>query len=516
MHNSYFFLKHLSHELNQKLQGYSVVSCFSQSKDELIIEFNNNSSSFFIKAHLQSDFCCLSFPSAFSRARKNSVDLFQEVVLKRVETVRQFDNERSFLIELTDGLGLLFKMYGNRSNIILFQDGVVLGIFRNHLVADLEIQLNTLDRSLDWNFDYFKKNEFDIRKAFFTISNDSWEYLESQGWETLDIEMKWNLLHKFRNQLMKGEFFLIRKDGRISLSLFETDEVIRKHLNSIDALNDFFLLKMQTGSMDDEKQSALRIILEKEKQTARYIAKNKALLHSLETDQQYQLWADLIMANLHLVGKGMEKVSLDNYHAPGQSVEIKLKKDLTPLKNAEAYYRKAKNQQVEITKLSEGIQQKEKTLAELQKMKAALANTEDGAVVKKLLKRSGIKSESEKESIRLPYKEVEFKSFVIRIGKNADDNDELTLKYSYKEDLWLHAKDVSGSHVVIKHQAGKNFPKDVIERAAELAAFHSKRKGESLCPVAVTSKKFVRKRKGDPAGMVVVEKEKVIMVEPKQ
>src|SRR5690349_120646 len=220
MHNSYFFLKHLSHELHQKLQGYSVVSCFSQSKDELIIEFNNSSSSFFIKAHLQSDFCCLSFPSTFSRARKNSVDLFQEVVLKRVKAVRQFDNERSFLIELTDGLGLLFKMHGNRSNIVLFQNGVVLGIFRNHLVADLEI-----------NFDYFKKNEYDIRKAFFTISNDSWEYLESQGWETLDIEMKWNLLHKFRNQLMKGEFFLIRKDGRISLSLFETDEVIRKHLN---------------------------------------------------------------------------------------------------------------------------------------------------------------------------------------------------------------------------------------------------------------------------------------------
>jgi predicted ribosome quality control (RQC) complex YloA/Tae2 family protein len=91
----------------------------------------------------------------------------------------------------------------------------------------------------------------------------------------------------------------------------------------------------------------------------------------------------------------------------------------------------------------------------------------------------------------------------------------LTLKLSHKDDLWLHAKDVSGSHVIIKYQSGKNFPKDVIERAAQLAAYNSKRKNESLCPVMVTAKKYVRKRKGDPAGAVVVEREEVIMVEPK-
>jgi predicted ribosome quality control (RQC) complex YloA/Tae2 family protein len=90
----------------------------------------------------------------------------------------------------------------------------------------------------------------------------------------------------------------------------------------------------------------------------------------------------------------------------------------------------------------------------------------------------------------------------------------LTQKYSFKDDLWLHAKDVAGSHVLIKYQSGKNFPKEVIERAAQLAAWNSKRKNENLCPVAFTFKKFVRKRKGDPAGTVVVEREEVILVEP--
>jgi predicted ribosome quality control (RQC) complex YloA/Tae2 family protein len=102
------------------------------------------------------------------------------------------------------------------------------------------------------------------------------------------------------------------------------------------------------------------------------------------------------------------------------------------------------------------------------------------------------------------------------VGRNAENNDKLTLKHAHKEDLWLHAKDVAGSHVVIKHQSGKQFPKEVIHRAAELAAFNSKRRTDSLCPVICTPKKYVRKRKGDPPGTVVVEREKVIMVEPKK
>ena len=114
----------------------------------------------------------------------------------------------------------------------------------------------------------------------------------------------------------------------------------------------------------------------------------------------------------------------------------------------------------------------------------------------------------------LPYHQFEFRNFRILVGKNAVANDMLTLKFSHKEDLWLHAKDVSGSHVLIKHQSGKNFPRDVIEYAASLAAYNSKRKTESLCPVIVTPKKFVRKRKGDPPGAVVVEREEVVMVEP--
>jgi len=509
MHNNFFFLRQLSEELNKALQGYTIVSCFSQDKDELVIEFNNRAKSFFIKACLQPDFCCLAFPTQFNRARKNSVDLFPKIILKEVKSIRQFRNERSFGLELSDGFLLLFKMHGNRANVILFQNESAISIFRNHLKTDLNLTVQSLDREMDWTYDYFKKHRSGLKNAFFTLGSDQWEYLEQQGLQSYREEEQWEVLQKFYKQLNSKEFYIVRKNGNIALSLFPTGDVLEKYSSPIQALNNLFLLKMKAGSVDGKRQEALKVIHEKEKQSIRYINKNKTLLQSLLSGQQYQLWAEVIMANLHQIKKGEEKVILDNYFNPGERIEIKLKKDLSPQKNAEAYYRKAKNQKIEIEKLNESIRQKEGTLMELQSLKLEIEKagwlpSGDSKILN-----------STKDSVRLPYKEVEHKGFLIRIGKSAADNDELTLKYAHKEDLWLHAKDVSGSHVVVKHRPGKTFPKDVIERAAELAAFHSKRKGESLCPVAVTPKKFVRKRKGDPPGLVVVEKEKVIMVEPR-
>lgn len=515
MHNSYFFLKQLSHELHTQIRGFSIVSCFSQDKDELVMELNNRSKSFFIKAHLQSDFCCLSFPTSFARAKKNSVDLFQEIILKRIESVKQFENERSFALILSDNLALLFKMHGNRANVVLCQNEIAISIFRNHLTADLQIKLNTLDRHLDWTHPYFVTHQSDLKKGFFTLGSEAWELLsERQKNETKGEQLQWPLLNTIRQQLESGEFYIIKSDTHVGLSLLPSEGKIAKYTSAITAINEFFLLKMKTGSVDNARAKALKTIHENEKQTIRYIGKNKSLLQALEHDQQYQLWADLIMANLHQVKKGQAKIMLDNYKDLGQIVEIKLKQHLSPQKNAEEYYRKAKNQKIEIEKLRESITQKEAKLAHLVEMKEKLAASEALPALKTLLSDSSVQFTQQKEVTRLPYKEIEFKGFLIRIGRNAKDNDELTLKYAHKEDLWLHAKDVSGSHVVIKHQSGKPFPKDVIERAAELAAFNSKRKGESLCPVAVTTKKFVRKRKGDPAGLVVVEKERVIMVEP--
>jgi predicted ribosome quality control (RQC) complex YloA/Tae2 family protein len=515
MHNSYFLLQQLSRELNTELRGFSIVSCFSQSKDELVIEFNNEKKSFFIKAHLQPDFCCLSFPTSFNRARKNSVDLFAEVILKSVQSVTQFQNERCFAINLSGDLSLIFKMHGNRANVLVAQEAKIIGLFRNHQEADWEIKPLQLNRELSWSLETVAQNETNLRKTFFTLNSEVWSFLDSQGFMNADPSAKWTLLKNLKTQLEKAEFYITRKGGVIKLLLFPGGEILKQSRSAVQALNEFFLMRMQTHALDSEKLKALSLLREKEKQAESYLAKNQPILNELLHDAHYQRWGDLIMANLHQIKKGEESVSLENYHEPGKQITFKLKPDLTPQKNAEVFYRKARNQKIEINKLSEAIAEKQLQLEKLKSLRNAIESSGTPQAIREALANSGFTKSQQQDVVRLPYRETEFKGFVIRIGKSAADNDELTLKYSHKDDLWLHAKDVAGSHVVVKQQSGKEFPKDVIERAAELAAFYSKRKGESLCPVAVTSKKFVRKRKGDPAGAVIVEKEKVILVEPK-
>ncbi|MBX2917311.1 MAG: DUF814 domain-containing protein [Cyclobacteriaceae bacterium] len=507
MHNNYYFLKQLSKQLHQKLSGFRVVSCFSQNKDELVLEFNNSTESFFIKASLQSDFSCLSFPNQFNRARKNSIDLFEEVILKSVKQVYVFENERCFAIQLEDNLLLLFKMHGNRANVILFHNDNVITLFRGHLKNDLTLSLATLNRKLDFSEDTFRAHQSNLPTYYITFGKLVWEY-----WATIKEGNKtlWFAFQQLVHELETPRYYIVEKSDKLYLSLVPVGNILNQFDNPIEALNSFFHQYVYKETFTAQKHKRVKALHDQIKAGQNYIQKNEQKLTELQHDTHYQLWGDLLMANLHQLTSGISHTTLTGFY-DNQPVTIKLKPELSPQKNAEVFYRKAKNQQIEINQLKKAIEIK---TTELQCLKQQLTEVENTLDLKQLKHTEPLTVSKQKKEI-LPYHEFEHKGFRIWVGRNAEANDELTLKLAYKEDLWLHAKDVAGSHVIIKHQSGKNFPKDVIERAAQLAAYNSKRKTDSLCPVIVTPKKFVRKRKGDPAGAVVVEKEQVILVEPK-
>lgn len=488
------------------------MSCFSQHKDELIIEFNNSQSSRFIKASLQPDFCCLSFPKSFNRARKNSIDLFNDLLLKKVIGVQQYLNERSFSILFEDGITLLFKMHGNRANIILFKGEDVIGIFRNHLSADRSINLNELDRHIDWSLEAFLHNTKNLSQHYFTYGKWVWHWLEKEeDFSVKGDEEKWNAIIHTKSKLENPDYYLIKFNGKLVFSLLPFGEITFQFNDPIQAINEFFHSYIISHALQVEKSVARKLLQERIKAGENYIEKNTHKANELLNDHHYQLWGDLLMAHLHEVKPGMDSICLKSFY-DNSEVEIPLKKEVSPQKNAEVFYRKAKNKQIEVRKIQESIARKA-TEVEADKTKLQqLDNIHDLKLLKQNPKVSAGEKRSEK---KLPFFEFEYKGFKIWVGKNAESNDQLTLKYAHKEDLWLHVKDVAGSHVIIKHQSGKPFPKDVIERAAQLAAYNSKRKTESLCPVAYTPKKFVHKRKGDPAGAVVIDREDVILVEPK-
>ncbi len=512
MHNNYYFLRHLSAELNHQIVGFTLVSCFSQNKDELVLELNNERKSIFIKATLLPTFQCLSFPDLYHRARKNSINLFNDLVMTKVTGVRQFTNERSLALLFENDNTLVFKMHGAQSNVIRCKGAVTQEIFRNNIKADLDLRLDNLDRSIDWSYANFMQHQADLPGVYFTFGKAIWNYINAQHFSDLDIPLKWKVLTETLTYLEKPNYYLQEKESVISLSLFPSEE---RFTRPIEAINEFFKRRVTITVFQKEKASLLSYVQGKIKQSESYQDKNRRKYIELTRDTHYKQWADLIMANLHRIKPAQEIVELEDFYNK-QQTEIRLKKELSPQKNAEVFYRKAKNQAIEVNTLKEALDRKEMEIRELQKWDEAIRiarNISDLEVVSAIL----VKHKPAKELKQsLPFHEFEFLGFKIWVGKNATSNDTLTLKHSHKDDLWLHAKDVAGSHVLIKYQAGKPFPKDVIERAASLAAYYSKRKNETLCPVAITPRKYVRKRKGDPAGAVVVEREKVMLVEPKR
>ena len=514
MHNHYYLLRQLSAALDKRLNGFTLVSCFSQDKDELVIEFNDSRTSFFLKASLLPDIQCLSCPTTFRRARKNSIDLFNEVIMQRVTAVHPFLNERSLGVHLEGDYQLVFKMHGKQGNVLLFHGDRVVSVFRHNLPADSALKPQDLNRDIDWSREAFLSDPSGARTRFSTFGKVVWDYLEEKGLSGLLPAQQWTLIRETLDLLESPAYYLTETASGWRLLLLPPKGTHEKFTDPVVALSTFFTRFQARASFDREKASLLATIRGRLNQGQVYASKSRERLAEIAADDHYSRWADLIMANLHQLRPGLTECALEDFHQPGTQITVKLRKELSPQKNAEVYYRKAKNQHIETRKLTESLAQKEEELAHLGALEKEVLSAADHDQLRPASSflEQKVKARIARES--MPYHEHEYKGYKIRVGKNAAANDELTQRHTSKDDLWLHARDVAGSHVVIRHQAGKNYPKEVIAYAAALAAYHSKRRTDTLCPVTVTPVKYVRKRKGDPPGMVVVQREEVVMAEP--
>ncbi|MFN4144213.1 MAG: NFACT RNA binding domain-containing protein [Runella sp.] len=520
MHQNYHFLLHLTQALRPKVVGLRFMECFSQEKDELVIVLaqargkHNYYRPFFIRATLRPDFACLNFPEDFNRARQNSVDLFENLYDLEVKNIRQFKNERAFGIELDNDFTLVFKLFGNRSNVVLFQGEQVLSLFHNKLVSDNHLILSQLDREIDQSEEAIAAANGDYRKVFPTFGKEINAYLNQAPKPPKEASENSKPLSGVWGHLLSPNFHITRWNHTLTLSMVPIGEILRTHHDPIKALNDFYTSYQRVSVIEREKGEALRVLQKRIQRTQTYINDTLEKLIKIDEGVKNEEIGHILMANLHQIPERAERITLFDFYR-NQDITIKLKPDLSPQRNAETYYRKAKNERIEIEKLQENIRLREAELKDYQLKYTEIERIESLKELRKYLKNNAILNESQHLSPTELFKYTEVEGFMILIGKNAKNNDLLTKKYTYKEDLWLHARDVAGSHVVLKYKAGKKFPNSVIERAAQLAAWYSKRRNDSLCPVIVTPKKYVRKPKGLPEGEVIVEKEEVVMVEPK-
>ena len=123
MYHNYYFIDRLSKKLSTILTGAMLTECFSQNKNELIFVFRlRNKSSFYIIANLDNQLNLWYFPVIFKRAKKNTIDLFQSIIEKKILAINQINFDRSFELLFNDDSTLLFQLYGRRSNIVLINN----------------------------------------------------------------------------------------------------------------------------------------------------------------------------------------------------------------------------------------------------------------------------------------------------------------------------------------------------------------------------------------------------------
>ncbi|GAB4020889.1 NFACT RNA binding domain-containing protein [Spirosoma koreense] len=550
MHTNYYFLRQLAPALQSALvskntppESYTdsassrlrFMECYSQDRDEVVLIFaqargkTNYYRPFFIKATLKPDFSGLLFPTTVQRARNNSVDLFQSVVgmageERAVVGVRSFLNERCLAILLEDDFSLLFKFFGNRPNLLAFQGNQVIDVFNQQLLTDKELLFNAFDRPIDQSYEAFERAGSDYRKLFPTFGKlvNGWLDEQFSATKAIDGPEKWAVIQETLRQLEQPRYYLTRLSHKPTLSLLPVGEIQREIDEPMEAANRFYTSYNGLSTFEHEKADLLRLLEKRRKRAEMQVEASMQRLISREEGASNEEIGHILMANLHdipqsLSLKSPERLTLYDFYRD-QPITLKLKPDLSPQKNAENFYRKAKNEKIEEQYLADQIEARDAERVRLLQHKADIETIQTLKELRRYVKQHSLLQDtnSGKAGEAGPmFKEVIVDSFRILIGRNAKNNDLLTQKYAYKDDLWLHARDVSGSHVVIKYQAGKSFPRNVIERAAELAAWYSKRRHDSLCSVTVTPKKYVRKPKGLAEGQVLVDKEDVVLVVPK-
>ena len=243
-------------------------------------------------------------------------------------------------------------------------------------------------------------------------------------------------------------------------------------------------------------------------------------LISAQDSEYLRLYGEILTANLHAVKPGISKVKLVNYY-DGSEIEIPLDTRFSASKNAQIYFKKYGKSK---TAIKEKTSQLKETQADIDYLDSVLSfldepeNSDDIEAVRAELIEGGYLRPRKLKGKVLKFKPSphRYKSpsgFDILVGRNNKENDLLTLKTASKSDIWLHTKDIPGSHVILKTN-GENAAADDIYCAAAIAAWHSKAKSSANVAVDYVPVRYVKKPSGAKPGMVIFTNNHTVYIDP--
>ena len=296
----------------------------------------------------------------------------------------------------------------------------------------------------------------------------------------------------------------------------------QKAASFAELLDSFYILRDRADTMRQKGQSLRKTVTNLCQRLRRKLAvQEKELTATYDRERLRQL-GDILTANLHRITKGQTAVLVEDFYDEQMAtISISLSPLLSPQQNAAKYYKdytRMKNAEKELTnQISLGRQE----LEYLQSVQEELNRADSEAALEEIrqeLQAGGyLRGDTGKRKMKVaklpPLRFESTDGYPIYVGRNNRQNEELTFKLARKDDLWLHAQKVHGSHVIISC-GGTTPPDDTVTQAAQLAAYYSEAVGGQNLPVDVTPVKQVKKTSGGKPGMVIYHTYRTVVVNP--
>lgn len=307
----------------------------------------------------------------------------------------------------------------------------------------------------------------------------------------------------------------------INYRFFDSNTQQKKMYPTLSALLDaFYQEKAEKDRAKQQGGELIRKIENELKRNRNKLKKREQTLKDSENAEDYRRDGELLTTFMAQVPRGANEVTLPNYYEEDRPITIKLDPALTPNQNAQKYFHRYQKLKNAVKLIGKQIEEAKNEIDYLESVLSQLeiAGPMDIEVIKEELTAEGYlkKKSSKKQKRKKPSQPDQYLSTdgtLILVGKNNLQNDLLSLKTAKKTDYWLHAKNIPGSHVIIKSDQPSD---ETITEAAELAAYFSKYRHSAQVPVDLVQVKHLRKPNGAKPGYVIYENQKTIIVTPEE
>ena len=534
-----FFLHHMTEELRHELLGGRIQKINQPFEQELVLQIRSNRQShkLLLSAHSVFGRVQLTETTFENPAIPNTFIMVMRKYLQGavIEAIQQVENDRILEISVSNkneigdsvAVTLVIEIMGKHSNIILLDksSGKIIEAIK-HIGFSQNSYRTILPGST-----YVAPPQTSSLNPFTVGDEKLFEILHTEDLEPKRLQQIFQGLGRDTATELSGRltadklktfraFFASPTQPSLteksfSALLFSDSKTQMSTLSKL--LDTFYKDKAERDRVNQQASELIRRVENELEKNRKKLGKQEEELLATENAEEFRQKGELLTTFLHQVPNDQDKVELDNYYT-GETIIISLDKALTPNQNAQRYFKRYQKLKEAVKHLTSLIEETRTTILYLESVETALAQASltEIAEIREELIQTGFIRRRQREKIQKRQKPEKYLATdgqtIILVGRNNLQNDELTFKMAKKDELWFHAKDIPGSHVVI---TGNLQPSDEVKTdAAELAAYFSKARLSNLVQVDMIEIKKLNKPTGGKPGFVTYTGQKTLRVTP--